>query len=556
MRCIRIKLLLIGIFLLGKAFFVSAQESNLPDSLVTIENTYVFSLSEPQKAQQIIDRLRQLNDDKLAFDYEMDWAQGDLYFNTAKYRLASFYFEKTLGYEEVKSNRKFLMGLLSTMLECYRMKNDLEKTMETALRLLKITEADDIKEETGRAYMFMAEVFHTHGDEAQTKKYYDLAEQNLEEAGHTAYLYHFYMSYANTLAKGGEYAKALEIVYKAEKILPEVATDPYMMNEGYGEYEYCRFKAFATNILAKCGKTEKAREYYREFMSEDMGHIIENKILIVPYLLTAEKYNEAIAIAHEREEKLRLQADTIGDDMLAVKRYLSTAYNVIGMKDEAINYLRQELTIEEKLRSRLLNTATQELAVIYDTQKKDAELKEKEADVKFHRSLVFALSIISLLAIIIMVITIRNQRNTKRNNRLMAKQIKEMQVLRESQARLCEDDNAIEETSLFSQLERLMKYDKLYRDPVCNRELIINKLNIDKNTLLELQHANDIENLPDYINGFRLEEAIRLLDREKDLSIEQIAKQAGFGSSRSLQRQFKDKYNMSPGEYRKLAKEE
>ena len=83
----------------------------------------------------------------------------------------------------------------------------------------------------------------------------------------------------------------------------------------------------------------------------------------------------------------------------------------------------------------------------------------------------------------------------------------------------------------------------------------MNKLGIDKNTLLELQHANDIENLPDYINGFRLEEAIGLLDKDSSLSIEEIAKQVGFGSLRSLQRQFKDKYNMSPGEYRKLVKE-
>ena len=137
----------------------------------------------------------------------------------------------------------------------------------------------------------------------------------------------------------------------------------------------------------------------------------------------------------------------------------------------------------------------------------------------------------------------------------MAKQIKDMQVLKESQGELSREDNAVEDVNLFAQLERLMKQDKLYRDPACNRELIINRLDIDKNALLELQHANGIENLPDYINGFRLEEAINLLDKEKDLSIEQIAKQAGFGSSRSLQRQFKDKYNMSPGEYRRLVKE-
>lgn len=542
-------------FCYGSSFSVNAQKNSLSDSLVTIENVYVYCLTEPDKAQQIIDRLRELNDDKLAFDYEMDWAQGDLYFNTGKYRLASYYFERVQEYEKVKENRTFMMGLLSTMVECYRMNNNLEKTMETAIRLLAITEADNIKEETGKAYQYMADVFFARRDKQQAKKYFEQAEQELKESGHIPYLYHFYMTYANMLAKDNQYVQALEVVSKAGLVLNEVAADPLMMPEGYNDYEQSRFHAFAAEILAKNGKTVEAANYYKTFMSLDMGTLTENKILIVPYLLTIKKYDEAIVFAHEREDNLRQHTDTVGGNMLAVKSYLATAYNGLGQKDKAIEYLKQQLLIKEELRSKQLSSATQELAVIYETQKKDAALKEKEADAKFHRSLVLALSIISLLALVIMAITVRNQKNTKRNNKLMAKQIKDMQMLKESQGELRTDENVIEKASLFSQLERLMKQDKLYRDPMCNRDQIMNKLGIDKNTLLELQHANDIENLPDYINGFRLEEAIGLLDKDSSLSIEEIAKQVGFGSLRSLQRQFKDKYNMSPGEYRKLVKE-
>lgn len=241
--------------------------------------------------------------------------------------------------------------------------------------------------------------------------------------------------------------------------------------------------------------------------------------------------------------------------MLAVKSYLATAYDGLGLKDKAIENLKQQLAIKEELRSKQLSSATQELAVIYETEKKDAALKENEAEAKFHRSLLFAMSVISLLALVIMGITIRNQKNTKKNNRLMAKQIKEMQIIKEAQTESGNEISVVEELDMFTKLEKLMRHDKLYREPMCNRELIMSRLDIDKNTLLELQHANNIENLPDYINGFRLEEATSLLEKDTSLSIEKIAKQAGFGSSRSLQRQFKDKYNMSPGEYRKLVKE-
>ena len=152
----------------------------------------------------------------------------ELYFNTPKYRLASYYFEKVQGYEEVKTNRELLMGLLSTMLECYRMNNDLEKTMKTALYLLEIAEKDGRKDEVGRAYLFMAEVLYEYKDKGQAEKYFELAEQMLEKAENIHYRYHFYISYANTLIKDGQYTRALDIIAKAKDILPDVATDSYM----------------------------------------------------------------------------------------------------------------------------------------------------------------------------------------------------------------------------------------------------------------------------------------------------------------------------------------
>lgn len=502
-----------------------------------------------------IDQLRILNDDKLAFDYEMDWAQADLYFNTGKYRLASYYFERVQEYEKVKNNRNFLMGLLSTMVECYRMNNNLEKTMETAIRLLAITEADNIKEETGKAYQYMGDVFFARKDRQQAEKYFEMAEQQLKTSGNIPYLYHFYMTYANMLAKNIQYPQALDVVRKAGQIVEQVAADPLMMPEGYDSYEQSRFHAFTAEILAKNGKTAEAANYYKTFMSLDMGRFTENKILIVPYLLAIKKYDEAIAYVLEREDNLRQHTDTIGDNMLAVKSYLATAYDGLGLKDKAIENQKQQLAIKEELRSKQLSSATQELAVIYKTEKKDAALKETEAEAKFHRSLLFALSIISILALVIMAITIRHQKNTKKNNKLMAKQIKDMRTVKESHNELYSSGSTSEESNIFVKLESLMKRDKLYRDTMCNRELIMNRLGIDKNSLLELQHNNNMESLPNYINGFRLDEAISLLDKDSSLSIEEIAKQVGFGSLRSLQRQFKDKYNMSPGEYRKLVKE-
>jgi AraC-like DNA-binding protein len=58
---------------------------------------------------------------------------------------------------------------------------------------------------------------------------------------------------------------------------------------------------------------------------------------------------------------------------------------------------------------------------------------------------------------------------------------------------------------------------------------------------------------PDYINDLRLQDAVTMLEKS-DLSMQEISEKAGFGSDRTFRRQFQNKYNMSPKDYRKLAK--
>ena len=57
-------------------------------------------------------------------------------------------------------------------------------------------------------------------------------------------------------------------------------------------------------------------------------------------------------------------------------------------------------------------------------------------------------------------------------------------------------------------------------------------------------------NFIDYVNTFRLNEAIALLENE-DYTNETIAEIVGFGSANTFYRQFKLKYGLSPYEYKK-----
>lgn len=56
----------------------------------------------------------------------------------------------------------------------------------------------------------------------------------------------------------------------------------------------------------------------------------------------------------------------------------------------------------------------------------------------------------------------------------------------------------------------------------------------------------------DYINNLRLAYALELLSDSGNDTIELIAEKAGFGSSRTLYRLFRERYEMSPSDYKRI----
>ena len=58
----------------------------------------------------------------------------------------------------------------------------------------------------------------------------------------------------------------------------------------------------------------------------------------------------------------------------------------------------------------------------------------------------------------------------------------------------------------------------------------------------------------EYVNHLRLKEAMHYLEKN-DLTIEEISEMVGFGTLRTFQRQFLEKYDMSPKDFRKTIKD-
>lgn len=76
------------------------------------------------------------------------------------------------------------------------------------------------------------------------------------------------------------------------------------------------------------------------------------------------------------------------------------------------------------------------------------------------------------------------------------------------------------------------------------------KVGINKLTLGTIFKEKTGVNFVDFVNNVRVERA-RVLLKENDLSVTEIAYECGFGCVRSFNRAFSKRLNISPSEYRK-----
>lgn len=98
--------------------------------------------------------------------------------------------------------------------------------------------------------------------------------------------------------------------------------------------------------------------------------------------------------------------------------------------------------------------------------------------------------------------------------------------------------------------QKLLIYiDSHFTEPL-SLEILSREFGISRFSLSRIFSERLHINFPYYVNSKRLEYSLELLG-DSSLSITQAALDAGFGSSRTFFREFRNRYGMTPGEYRK-----
>ena len=108
------------------------------------------------------------------------------------------------------------------------------------------------------------------------------------------------------------------------------------------------------------------------------------------------------------------------------------------------------------------------------------------------------------------------------------------------------DDNRI---MLLVKKEMSTRY--AYRETDLTAELLADRLGIHRNTLSHAINRATDYNFSQYVNSFRIKEAIRIMQKKNldEIRIDEIYERVGFGSRTSFYRAFKQFTGLTPAEF-------
>lgn len=552
-------------------------QEELPDSLLTDDYVYEYTFSDFDKAVRVMKELRKR---ETLSQCRLDVTEGDLYFNTGRYLQALKYYKRVMESDSVKTDDKAYMEQVHRMISCYDCLHDeVRKATYVKLLLQKAEQCGNL-EMKSIALFNMGKMVYYQEDKPRG---YQMIQEAIDLMKRTDYKYKYdnlrynYNSLLIMQQRDKRYEEALLTLDELEKIVTE-STDDEPGIDGLAEKEKKTMCAHRAVILSRLGRTAEADRAYADW--EIIGKAYtKDDYLIIPYLMDRKMYDKVIAMYTPREAFLYANNDTINYHMMTVKRSLGKAWEGKGDYRQAARYYEALAILTDSLKAREQQSSAIELATVYETQEREAELQEQTERVKIRSLLLLFAVVVLVVLLVLFLLNLRHTRTIRRKNAAMVATIHDLlsykDELDEAKEKLRNSEEAnpveyeeetnlpeCEETTfdteeeeknrlLFKKLDNLVTRDKLYLNPDLSRDDFVKLTGVNKTRVGRILQQNTGLSTTGYINKKRLEYAAKLLKGNTDHTIPAIAEACGIPNVPTFNRLFRSKFGMTPTEYKK-----
>lgn len=363
-----------------------------------------------------------------------------------------------------------------------------------------------------------------------------------------------------------DYDKALPYIKEAEFIMKQ--NEYYNQGNVYAIYGMIEF--------AK-GNRQQAIEYYKEGLALNDKNQTSYKVLLLnEYAIAlAEKGKNQQAIDLLFQALSLTKTENCEIYRNKVINTLSVCYENMGKYVEALSWQRKLQQETDSIFNTDKEKVLSELRIKYDTEHQANEIRKNKLVLLQKEKKEQAL--IGILIIVLLVIFALWYRY-KRQNQLYTNIVRQYQESIRKELQLKDVISSLrkqqEETasalppsasekyaassltsekkmSLFQRLERLMQEEEVYKENLLTKERVADLLGTNRTYLSQVINEQTQQNFTQYINNYRINEAIRLLsDPKSDIPLKAVAAEVGFSSMSTFYKIFQNTVGIPPKQYR------
>ena len=344
--------------------------------------------------------------------------------------------------------------------------------------------------------------------------------------------------------------KALPLLEKGDTTLARMARCPDMPERVLNIRSNNLTINQALNYAAN-GLYDKARVLYEKHRQASN---------LTPYDLVAEAryltiiglYDEAIRLFRKTDSLYIARGSSINNAY--INNYMMSQYKALkkaGRTDEAMAYAdhMRHLSDSIHLEERKMEMEQQEVI-----REKEAEITSRRHSLAIHRIILFSAIVIILLVSYLLVRAWKYNRALEAKNRSLYQEIQQREKTEADEREALQErpaETLSQSELLYRRLCKLMNNPDVFTDPDTNQDTLATLAGTNRTYVYDaLRECAGVTPI-DFINGYRLRYAARLLATTPD-SVSLIAELCGL-SRRTFYRLFDEAYSMSPSDYRKAA---
>lgn len=557
--------------------FVSMKAQPVPDSVLSYWNIQNIYLRDPDYALQLLDSAEARNLPNLPL-FKINRLRSMCYHVKGEYLLTEKYVRRQLEDDSIRSVPVRKLRTLTMLVNALSSQNKYEECIRYCKETIKLARELGRINSEGEMLFTMGNVYAGMNRLEESLDMYregiDLLK-NSDDVRDLAVLSTAYGELMTTLMWNKKVLEAIEIGKERERLVEHMSQMPGPP-DGYIDQQYGYLYSKMAYALQLVERSEEAMHYYRQFQTTDFAHQSFTQGEIIPFLLQAGRYQEALKLNKADYEIFcsEYEKDTVNYNYYVILDRFAQAYH--GLKDykRANAYLSRAFVLNDAIYTKEKESRAQEFATVFMLNEKDLQLAQMHLVAQRRNFQMIILCIVLVLACAFLGIVVYHLQIIRRRNLVAAKQIDELVLQRDDLRRACEramtfssigsssssntnpkdsqKDSDDPQMNSFLRMEYRVMEERLFLQPKFGRDDLLRLCNVSKNDLPRIlrQYAR-INNVSDYLNHLRVEYAVRLMHEKPNLSMDGIGKEAGFNSRSTFYRAFFKEFGMTPAQYLK-----